>query len=552
MTGREDPDGGLRLRCGTCEYDPLATMRTRYRAYEEAGKDGCHRCYLIATGTRLLVEKLQMDECHYGLSGWEDTTRLSFRSSNKTFDVSLVLEENLIISSVEFYTEEGAEVKHSEKLRTHLGRHIKTDGMSKPCLKFASATIRDCDESHACNTMHRTGFVPSRLLDLSRDNLVQLVEGADIPATIDYTALSYCWGEHSKSKSIFLGMTRQSLQDRKKRGWELVHLPVVFHDAVEVTKGLGLRCLWIDALCIAQGDRHEWAKESTNMGYIYSNAYVTIAACASASSEESFLSVDTYRKWRKEIAIPGSEIHGTCPKVYARWTEDGMWALCPSLKARSYDRARMQTRAWTYQEILLSPRVLTFEHGRVVFSCMRRHQTEDGVSLMGHTYRVLGMKSKMNTLELKEAYVSDVDEAFQALWAWLVMSYTEREASFPSDRLPAIAGVASALQLRLDPHNAYLAGLWKKSFIRQLLWAQEPRPSDRTVYGFESCEAPSWSWASILGTTNGIEQFTEDVLEYTRLVDVILSHGAAGEFGQVESGKILLEGPSAQLIGMKR
>jgi hypothetical protein len=55
-------------------------------------------------------------------------------------------------------------------------------------------------------------------------------------------------------------------------------LPKSFQDAVTVTRGLGLRYLWIDALCIAQDDKSDWELESGNMAAIYRNVYLVIGA----------------------------------------------------------------------------------------------------------------------------------------------------------------------------------------------------------------------------------------------------------------------------------
>jgi len=55
-------------------------------------------------------------------------------------------------------------------------------------------------------------------------------------------------------------------------------LPKTFQDAVEVTRAIGLRYLWIDSLCIVQDDRDDWLRESQEMGLIYQYAQITVAA----------------------------------------------------------------------------------------------------------------------------------------------------------------------------------------------------------------------------------------------------------------------------------
>jgi hypothetical protein len=50
-----------------------------------------------------------------------------------------------------------------------------------------------------------------------------------------------------------LRLTKQNL-DELARGIDLSQLPQVFNDAVKVTRYLGYRYLWIDAMCVAQDD----------------------------------------------------------------------------------------------------------------------------------------------------------------------------------------------------------------------------------------------------------------------------------------------------------
>ncbi|PSN75089.1 hypothetical protein BS50DRAFT_581825 [Corynespora cassiicola Philippines] len=54
--------------------------------------------------------------------------------------------------------------------------------------------------------------------------------------------------------------------------------PKTFRDAIYVTGCLGIRYIWIDALCIAQEDENDWAFESGRMEDYYLNSTITIAA----------------------------------------------------------------------------------------------------------------------------------------------------------------------------------------------------------------------------------------------------------------------------------
>ncbi|KAH8795021.1 hypothetical protein F5882DRAFT_288403, partial [Hyaloscypha sp. PMI_1271] len=88
----------------------------------------------------------------------------------------------------------------------------------------------------------------------------------------------------------------------------------------------------------------------------------------------------------------------------------------------------------------------------------------------------------------------------QIIWRDIVRAYTELELSYARDKLAALAGIAKKF-MQIRPHDTYFAGLWKSSFIEDLLWYStlrhrnsptSPRPQNRS--------APSRSWASINST----------------------------------------------------
>ena len=86
------------------------------------------------------------------------------------------------------------------------------------------------------------------------------------------------------------------------------------------------------------------------------------------------------------------------------------------------------------------------------------------------------------------------------LWHRLVSEYTNRALSVESDRLPAIAGIAQAVQSRLQ--SRYLAGIWMNDLRCSLLWHYTRSLTAVGVsYGKrpKAYRAPTWSWASIEG-----------------------------------------------------
>ena len=58
----------------------------------------------------------------------------------------------------------------------------------------------------------------------------------------------------------------------RKSGMPLASMPPTFQDVIQATRRMGLRYLWIDALCIIQDFPQDWWEQSALMGQIYANA----------------------------------------------------------------------------------------------------------------------------------------------------------------------------------------------------------------------------------------------------------------------------------------
>ena len=101
---------------------------------------------------------------------------------------------------------------------------------------------------------------------------------------VKYTALSHCWG---KTKTLRLTHDTYDAYTGLE-GIRISDLPATFRDAVSITRRLGVRYLWIDSLCIIQDSKEDWNLQSGQMAAIYTHAWLTLAAAASASSVAGF------------------------------------------------------------------------------------------------------------------------------------------------------------------------------------------------------------------------------------------------------------------------
>ncbi|KAF6804772.1 tol protein [Colletotrichum musicola] len=59
-----------------------------------------------------------------------------------------------------------------------------------------------------------------------------------------------------------------------------IWLPKTIRDALEVTRGLNVRYLWVDIVCVVQDDEADRREQICQMDMIYGHAAVTIVAAS--------------------------------------------------------------------------------------------------------------------------------------------------------------------------------------------------------------------------------------------------------------------------------
>ncbi|KAF1847863.1 HET-domain-containing protein [Cucurbitaria berberidis CBS 394.84] len=127
------------------------------------------------------------------------------------------------------------------------------------------------------------------------------------------------------------------------------------------------------------------------------------------------------------------------------------------------------------------------------------------------------------------------------VWYSAVAAYSERRLTFASDKLPALAGIASRVQA--ITHDQYLAGHWCRELERSLFWQTSTEPDTWTPARVKKYRAPSWSWASIDGSTSF--DFAdlapgEDRPASVEVLDASTKIEGSNPFGCITSGKIII------------
>jgi hypothetical protein len=127
-------------------------------------------------------------------------------------------------------------------------------------------------------------------------------------------------------------------------------------------------------------------------------------------------------------------------------------------------------------------------------------------------------------------------------WTFLVENYTRRNLTVPSDRLPAIAGIAKKFK---DSWNyEYCAGIWKQQFIPSLTWHRDLYSERHHWPRLSQYRAPSWSWASVDGPIEFDRRF--DLGNMRGLGAKLISYKVVplrhqAPLGEVESAKAVIE-----------
>lgn len=221
-------------RCKSCALCSLLVKHHFCETSPEEGKIPSHNLDIIKTG-----------KCH-GIASFDP-----FRNGRNSVGISWRPRyspcNSIQIRALERYERQ----RRSAKVNLDVDSTCSTN----KCTGFKTAAfwLEDCVSHHTvCSRrLHRNSKIPTRLIDLGPGQLCQprLCVGATLPADTHYMTLSHCWGKVEFMKTIRTNM--EAFQEHIP----LDHLTKTFRDAMEITKRLNVRYLWIDSFCIIQGKR---------------------------------------------------------------------------------------------------------------------------------------------------------------------------------------------------------------------------------------------------------------------------------------------------------
>lgn len=414
-----------------------------------------------------------------------------------------------------------------------------------------------CSDHGSCREAQLPNWAPSRLVDVSQyeQGIVRVVTSSTIPgiSSQGYVALSHCWG-----KQEFLVMRRHN-SNKFQEGLNLYTLAPNFQDAIFATWKLGMRYVWIDSLCILQGCKKDWEHEAALMNKVYRHAWLTLAAAA------------THNAYGGLFTTRDPDQVGSCPVTINLGGEEPL--KCTMVHSDMWEteirQAPLNQRAWVVQERLLAPRTLYFGNNQLFWECRELHACEvlpNGIPpqlLSGITEPdavdlapIKSFETALKRLQDNTPCYEDGSrstggmpqyESVYEVWNEILKTYARCALTNPDDKLVAISGVVKSFANTVG--DEYIAGLWRGNFLNGLLWhildlitamyrGEDYWPSVRP----KRYRAPSWSWASVDGPTQGYLFEYELSDPFVEILDIITEHKGDDPTGELKHACLHLRG----------
>lgn len=356
---------------------------------------------------------------------------------------------------------------------------------------------------------------PFRVIDVQEERLV----GA--PPNVRYVALSYVWGRVKqfmlkRSNKQFLeqpgSITAEGLAIptgeyagiKETMDAEGSIIPRTIREAIRLCQLINERYLWIDSLCIIQDDEIQtesgaWTNldklaQIPKMDIIYGASTLTvIAACGSDSN----------------AGLPGIHPSNTRIAKTIGKIGDQFFVSVEKDPMEAFWESTWVSRAWTFQEFLLSRRHLIFLPNQVVFHCRSLAWCEDHpleyideaatvpslLPTWTQNWRLQPLKVPVRSRVASHIFYPEI--FINQFYSYWLQNFLERRLTVPSDILFAFDGALSASEQLI---GGFHYGLPIRYFCEALNWMVgekmgQYRPK-QPYHGLKTRRPgfPSWSW----------------------------------------------------------
>lgn len=351
-----------------------------------------------------------------------------------------------------------------------------TEGSTLDLMKI-KRWLDSCEESPAKQAEDGTAAIiglyeslelHSRVIDVIRLRVVPA------PKRCRYVALSYVWG----------GRQRWALRGTNERFFrndgtvEPKRCSKSIWDAILLCQAIGERYLWVDALCIVQDTEDKHAQIQA-MEAIYRGAVLTIVAAAGEHADAGLPGVSNTPRHSPNF---GDQQGHEAANSFDTAVNSSVW----------------NTRAWTYQERIISQRLVVFTTEQVFFHCSHGIACEiDGED----PHDALLLRRDTQSAQLDSSRLELERKINFNTYAQITQEYTKRILTHEDDIENAFEGIKKIISLLFISEITFCVPI--AALDVSLLWYPAKNTLQRRCVEtadnrFQSL-FPSWSWAGWVG-----------------------------------------------------
>ncbi|KAE8374900.1 HET-domain-containing protein [Aspergillus bertholletiae] len=333
--------------CEECELVVSTISNNSFPVVKEAGVTVCANVPYIATECCSMCQFIHYNIQRYNL---EKNTSFELRlfSSRKSFSWlyrsrAKGLDTPIILAVVPqyFFTREGSA---SDFIRNCVPEFLISayhdlspfciSGLSIDAMNvdfgFIHKSLSYCAAHHCCGRPAYSIQGCITVYDYKNDCTV------DVELPCLYIALSYVWGDSG----------------RKEYG-RYNRRPQVLEDLIAIAEQLKIPYVWVDKYCIDQTNPHKKQQQLNSMHAIYNNAYLTVVDGAGSDMHCGLSGISRPRTGGQVRVQFGGQL----------------WISTLRNPQTSIQNSPWNSRGWTYQEAIASPRLLIFTEEQVYFEC---------------------------------------------------------------------------------------------------------------------------------------------------------------------------------------
>ncbi|KAK5652826.1 hypothetical protein OQA88_9492 [Cercophora sp. LCS_1] len=376
--------------------------------------------------------------------------------------------------------------------------------------------VRDCETHHTECQLEQ----PLGAAILGTIRFIDVVGNCIVEKTLDmpkYVALSYVWGAVPNFRLTTANKFRLMQPGAIELGWK--QLPITVRDAIELTRRLGVRFLWVDSMCLTQNDEADLERGIGIMDHIYELSWLTIVAAGGHDANAGLVGLHPGDRLEQGL------LYEVKPGIFMGAHDDLDTYLTHSV---------YESRAWTFQEHLLARRKLYFVGNRLFFRCRESEHcetAEDDLDSAGRILRSVDFTGYADTILLNNPLQD---------YARIIDQYTGRSLTKDTDILRALAGIIRRVSDKVG--YPMLEGIPVEAFEHFIIF--EGRNLRRRA-GF-----PSYSWVGWRGAVYIYLRYAYQRSTGTRWIKWIEDIDVFGESAKLTGGEGLVVG-QATLDGLE-